>query len=80
MRIYLDRFEEEARIRDYDLDLSEMEAFYVDEIEMNGKTFCGYGYSNYQSAGVRRIEMSTESLCDWGSLNDYVREGFFFMK
>lgn len=76
LKIYLDRFEEEARLRGYDLDLSEVEAVYVDEIEINGYTSSNYGYSNYQGTGVRKIEIAKTLW--WKKSNDISRESLFF--
>ncbi|MEM9834603.1 MAG: hypothetical protein AAF944_28510 [Bacteroidota bacterium] len=75
---YLDRFEEEARQRGYDLDLSDVDAVYVDEIERNGTPFCGFGYSNYDGNGLRRIEISTADFCGWQERSDVERENLFF--
>ncbi len=78
LNIYLDRFEEEARQRGHDLDLSEVDAVYVDEIERNGTPFCGWGYSNYDGNGLRRIEISTADFCGWQERSDIERENLFF--
>jgi hypothetical protein len=78
LTIYLDRFEEEARQRGYDLDLSDVEVAYVDEIEINGEPFCGRGYSNYNGNGTRRIEISTADFCGWQERSDTERENLFF--
>ncbi len=78
LRVYLDRFEEEARLRGYDLDLSNVDAAYVDEIERDGETFCGWGYSNYDGGSLRRIDISTAEDCGWQELSDIERENFFF--
>lgn len=76
LQIYLDRFEEEAKLRGYDLDLSVVEAVYVDEIVMRDETFCGYGYNNYENTSQRKIEISTS--CGWAGKNDIARENLFF--
>ena len=78
LRIYLDRFEDEAKERGYDFDLTNVEAAYVDNIIMNGLTYCGWGYSNYGGSGRRRIEISKAERCDWLSLSDMERENFVF--
>jgi hypothetical protein len=78
LRIYLDRFEDEAKERGYDFDLTNVEAAYVDNIIMNGLTYCGWGYSNYGGSGRRRIEISKAERCDWLSLSDIERENFVF--
>ena len=75
---YLRRFEEEASARGYDFDLSEVETAYRDELEINGETYCGYGYSNYDGNGLRRIEISSADNCRWEESSDIERENFFF--
>lgn len=75
---YLDRFEQEAAKLGYDFDLSKVQAVYVDEIKINDQTYCGYGYSNYDGAGLRRIEISKSSACNWASKTDIERENLFF--
>ncbi|MEK6478792.1 hypothetical protein WJR50_14695 [Catalinimonas sp. 4WD22] len=77
LRLYLDRFEEEARQRGYDLDLSGVETAYVDDIPVGEFTACGIGYVNYQGTGVRRIEISREERC-WAGRNETERENLFF--
>lgn len=77
LRLYLDRFEEEARQRGYQLDLSEVETAYVDDIPVGEFTACGIGYVDYQGTGVRRIEISREERC-WAGRNDIERENLFF--
>ena len=74
---YLQRFEEEARLRGYDFDLSGIETAYVDEI-MGDDTFCGYGYINYDGNGLRRIEISLAPRCGWEKRSDIERENLFF--
>jgi hypothetical protein len=74
---YLERFEEEARLRGYDFDLSNVEAVYVDEI-MGDDTACGYGYINYDGHGLRRIEISLAPRCGWEKRSDIERENLFF--
>lgn len=78
LRIYLDRFQQEAMDRGYDFDLSNVEATYVDNIVVNNQTYCGYGYSNYDGAGKRRIEISSAGGCGWSNLSDLERENFVF--
>lgn len=78
LRIYLDRFEKEARAKGYDFDLSNVQAVYVDAISVNNGTYCGWGYSNYNSTGLRRIEISKAEYCGWSSLTDLQRENLVF--
>jgi hypothetical protein len=78
LRIYLDRFEQEARDRGYDFDLSNIVAVYVDNIVISNQTYCGYGFSNYDGAGKRRIEISRSGGCGWSNLSDLEKENFVF--
>lgn len=78
LRIYLDRFEQEASDRGYDFDLSNVETVYVDNIVINNQTYCGYGFFNYDGAGKRRIEISKAAGCGWSNLSDLEREKFIF--
>jgi len=75
---YLDRFEQEAGKLGYDFDLSKIKVAYVDEIKINNQTYCGYGYSNYDGAGLRRIEISKSGQCNWAGRSDIERENLFF--
>jgi len=75
---FLHRFENEAAKLGYDFDLSKIQAAYVDEIKMNGIQYCGYGYVNYDGAGLRRIEISRSSSCQWKEHRDIERENLFF--
>jgi hypothetical protein len=76
LKKYLIRFQEEAVKRGYDVDLSSVQAVYVDAINVQSQTYCGYGYSNYQGTGVKRIEISKS--CGWATLSDLERENLFF--
>ena len=78
LRIYLDRFEEEAKARGYDFDLANVQVAYVDDLVVNNVTYCGYGYSNYGGTGQRRIEISKTENCGWLKLTDIERENFVF--
>ncbi len=78
LRIYLDRFEEEAKARGYDFDLTNVQAAYVDAISVNNITYCGYGFPNFDGAGQRRIEISKAEHCGWLSLSDIEKENFVF--
>jgi hypothetical protein len=78
LNTYLQRFEEEARVRGFDFDLSVVEAAYVDEIMIDDRTYCGWGYSNYFGSGTRRIEISTADYCNWEDRSDIERENLFF--
>ena len=78
LRIYLDRFEEEAKARGHDFDLGNVQVAYVDKIVVNNVAYCGYGYSNYGGTGQRRIEISRDENCNWLALTDIERENFIF--
>ena len=78
LRIYLDRFEEEARGRGYDFDLTNVQLAYLDEVVVNNVTYCGYGYNSYGGTGLRRIEISKDVNCGWLALSDLERENFIF--
>jgi hypothetical protein len=78
LRIYLDRFEEEAKARGYDFDLTNVQVAYLDEVVVNNVTYCGYGYNNFGGTGLRRIEISKAVNCGWLALSDIERENFIF--
>ena len=79
LRIYLDRFEEEARARGYDFDLSGVNAEYVDGDTLpDGGSFCGVSISNYQNTGERWIFISRSESCNWAGKTDLERENLFF--
>ena len=76
LRIYLDRFEEEAQIRGYDFDLSQVEVWYADEVTLaDGTPVCGIG-ANIQ--GRKTIEISRSEGCNWANRTDLERENLFF--
>jgi hypothetical protein len=75
LNTYLIRFQEEAVKRGYDVDLSGVQAVYVDEIKIDKKTYCGHGDPNYQNTGVKRIEIAKSC---WAPLSDLERENLFF--
>jgi hypothetical protein len=78
LSIYIDRFVEEAKDRGFEFDLSGLEAVYVDDIDLDGNKFCGYGYWDYKESGNRRIEISRSANCDWKNRSDTERENLFF--
>ncbi|HZB12718.1 MAG TPA: hypothetical protein VE467_06815, partial [Chryseolinea sp.] len=78
LRIYLDRFEQEAKARGYDFDLSNVQIVYVDNINVNNVTYCGFGFPNFNGSGLRRIEISKAEHCHWLTLSDILRENFVF--
>ncbi len=78
LRIYLDRFEAEAKAKGYDFDLTNVQLAYMDEVVVNNVTYCGYGYNSYSGTGLRRIEISKAVNCGWLALSDIERENFIF--
>ncbi len=79
LNIYKDRFIAEASSRGYNLDLSNVDIFYVDEeIIVNGESFCGYGYQEHPISGKRTVLISKVSKCGWDAQSDLKRERFFF--
>lgn len=80
LRVYLDRFEEEAALRGYDYDLAAVEVAYVDEIKFGDQVvpYCGYGFTNYDGFGLRRIEVVPSADCNWKNLTEAQRENFMF--
>ncbi|MGC3945258.1 MAG: hypothetical protein QM762_12230 [Chryseolinea sp.] len=76
LHIYVARFIEEARTRGWNFDHSIVEAEYVDVINKSSKIYCGWGYSNYNGTGKRRIEISKS--CRWKELSDDDREILVF--
>ena len=77
LKTYIDRFVAEAAQRGEDIDLSQLEAVFVPSIERNGRTFCGWGYSNYQGTGQPRIEIVNSGFC-WNDRTDLEKENLFF--
>ena len=76
LKIYLDRFEEEAQLRGYDFDLSGIEVRYADEVALaDGTPACGIA-ANIQ--GRRTIEISKSEGCNWAGRTDLERENLFF--
>lgn len=80
LRIYLDKFEEEAALRGYDFDLAAVEVAYVDEIKYGDQVlpYCGYGFNNHDGTGLRRIEILKSASCNWETLTEIQRENFMF--
>ncbi len=74
---YLNRFSREAAERGVTIDFSNTEAVFVNSIRRNGRSFCGFGYSNYEGTGKQRIEISREQGC-WNGLQDIQKENLFF--
>ncbi|MEL7006593.1 MAG: hypothetical protein AAFN93_28295, partial [Bacteroidota bacterium] len=74
---YVDRFVAEARQMGFEYDLSKLDVVLVDEIVVDGITYCGFGYYNYQNTGRQRVEISSRSDC-WSDRSDLEREQLFF--
>lgn len=70
--IYVERFIEEAQARGWNFNHAIVDAVYVETIKQNSQTFCGWGYSNYNGTGKRRIEIS--KTCKWADASDEDRE------
>ncbi|TVP49720.1 MAG: hypothetical protein EA341_08920 [Mongoliibacter sp.] len=78
LQMFVDRFVEEAQLRGLNLNLSGIDAIYVDEVRRNDQVYCGYGYINHPQTGRRTVEISRTSNCNWASLSDIQRENLFF--
>ncbi|EOZ97071.1 hypothetical protein A33Q_1989 [Indibacter alkaliphilus LW1] len=78
LQLFLDRFAEEASFRGFDLNLSGLDAVYVDEINRNDAPYCGYGYIIHPQTGRRTVEISRAPNCNWAALSDIQRENLFF--
>ncbi|PRY85450.1 hypothetical protein [Mongoliibacter ruber] len=78
LQIFVDRFVEEAQLRGYTLDLSNVDAEYTDELTRNDITFCGIGYVNFQQTGRRTVLISKAEYCAWATKSDLERENLFF--
>jgi hypothetical protein len=76
LKKYLVRFQDEAKKLGRDLDLSNVQAEYVDNIIKQGQSYCGWGYPNYDGNGLRRIEIS--KACAWTTVTDVGKENLFF--
>ncbi len=78
LRAYLDKFEEEAADRGFIFDLAAVEAEYVDEIKLGEVKYCGYGYTNYDGLGYRKIEIARDINCEWADLSLLQQEAYIF--
>ncbi len=74
-REYVDRFVTEGVDRGFDVDISELTV--VEGIAPQFQEFCGYGYSNYNSTGRPRVEISDVAFC-WDDRNDIEKEALMF--
>lgn len=71
---YVDRFFEEAEKRDANISRADLTVTWMDDASMD---VCGYGYSNYNNTGARRVEIKPVSFC-WEDRNDFEKEGLMF--
>ena len=79
LQIFLVRFEDEAKLRGFNFDLSGMDIAYVDEIRISeNEVFCGYGYIRHPQTGKRTVLISKSAACDWPNKTDIQRENLFF--
>jgi hypothetical protein len=79
LQIFLDRFEDEAKLRGFNIDLSGMDVAYVDEIRISqNEVYCGIGYIRHPQTGKRTVLISKSANCGWSSKSDLDRESFFF--
>jgi hypothetical protein len=79
LQIFLDRFEDEAKLRGFNIDLSGMDVAYVDEIRISqNEVYCGIGYIRHPQTGKRTVLISKSASCDWANKTDLQRENLFF--
>lgn len=79
LKIFLDRFETEAKRRGYNFNFSGLDIGYVDEIRLSDNTtHCGYGYFRNPLTGRRSVQISKSPNCDWANRSDIQRENLFF--
>lgn len=77
LKVYLDRFNDEATARGISLDLSRVEVVFTSEIFFNGQAVCSRSFENYENQGNGRVEISRVPNC-WESRNDQERENLIF--
>ncbi|MCH6199268.1 hypothetical protein MMU07_06755 [Aquiflexum sp. LQ15W] len=80
LKIFLDKFEVEAKLRGYNFDFSNLDLVYVDEIKNpDGSEYWGFGFIKHPVSGKRTIQISkSPGLCDWANKTDIERENLFF--
>lgn len=79
LKIFLDRFETEAKRRGYNFNFSGLDIAYVDEIRLSDNTtYCGIGYNRNPQTGRRTVLISKNPTCGWSSKSDLDRESLFF--
>ncbi|MCR9014776.1 hypothetical protein [Aquiflexum gelatinilyticum] len=80
LKIFLDKFEAEAKLRGYNFDFSNLDLVYVDKLTMaDGSEYCGLGIIKHPVSGKRTIQISkSPGHCDWAKKTDIERENLFF--
>lgn len=80
LKIFLERFDEEAKLRGYNFDFSDLDLLYVDNLKMSdGIEYCGYGWIRHPETGKRTVNISkAANHCDWANKTDIERENLFF--
>ncbi|PSL06447.1 hypothetical protein [Cecembia rubra] len=79
LKIFLDRFENEAKLRGFNFDFSVLDISYTDEIRISpNEVYCGYGYIRHPQTGRRTVVISKSINCDWANKTDLERENLFF--
>ncbi|MFD2203426.1 hypothetical protein [Shivajiella indica] len=79
LQIFLDKFEDEAKLRGFNFNFSGLDITYVDEIRFSEiEIYCGYGYIRHPQTGRRTVLISKSTNCDWANKTDIQRENLFF--
>lgn len=80
LKIFLDRFEDEAKLRGYNLNFSNLDLRYVEKLQMpDGSEYCGQGFIRHPETGKRTVLISKSSIhCDWANKTNIQRENLFF--
>lgn len=71
---YVDRFFEEAKKRNANINRDNLTVAWMSD---TSSEYCGYGYSNYNNTGARRVEIKPLSGC-WEDRNDLEKEALMF--
>jgi hypothetical protein len=80
LKVFLDKFETEAKLRGYNFDFSNLDLVYVDKLTMpDGSEYCGQGFTRHPVSGKRTIQISkSPGHCDWANKTNIERENLFF--
>ncbi len=79
LQMFVDRFAEEAQLRGYTFDFSNLDVAYISQIPNDGQIInCGRGFISHPQTGKRTVEISRASNCDWANRSDIERENLFF--